>query len=173
MLLKERHMPYWDNWKIVRNQNLICHQELKKKTLVRKRNEFISPTKSFLLPTNEFAPIFWRPSSRFFKDFSFSTFFIFNGNRDRYSEKRIHLTCYSNHLKTPSSAFLITRYILRLGQAAQNEQRPRCPNRKMYLEIRRTDEWLSMTIFIKSTVVDLIKSTRNDCFTLTHTIKNW
>ena len=44
-------------------------------------------------------------------------------------------------LKTPLSALLISRYILRLGQAAQKQQRPRCPNRKMYLEIRRADEW--------------------------------
>ena len=44
--------------------------------------------------------------------------------------------------KAPSSAFLISRYILRLGQAAQKQQHPRCPNRKMYLEIRRADEWL-------------------------------
>ena len=41
-------------------------------------------------------------------------------------------------LKAPSSAFLISRS----GQAAQKQQRPRCPNRKMYLEIRRADEWL-------------------------------
>ena len=41
-----------------------------------------------------------------------------------------------------SSAFLISRYILRLRQAAQKQKRPRCPNRKMYLEIRRADEWL-------------------------------
>ena len=44
-------------------------------------------------------------------------------------------------LKTPLYALLISRYILRLGQAAQKQQRPRCPNRKMYLEIRRADEW--------------------------------
>ena len=43
-------------------------------------------------------------------------------------------------LKAPSSAFLISRYILRLGQAAQKQQRPRCPNRKMYIEIRRAVE---------------------------------
>ena len=44
--------------------------------------------------------------------------------------------------KAPSSALLISRYILRLGQAAQKQQRPRCPDRKMYLEIRKADEWL-------------------------------
>ena len=44
--------------------------------------------------------------------------------------------------KAPSSAFLLSRYILRLGQAAQKQQRPRCPNLKMYLEIRRADECL-------------------------------
>ena len=41
-----------------------------------------------------------------------------------------------NELKSHSSALLISRYILRL------QQRPRCPNRKMYLKIRRADEWL-------------------------------
>ena len=35
-----------------------------------------------------------------------------------------------------SFALLISRYILQLGQAAQKQQRPLCPNRKMYLEIR-------------------------------------
>ena len=40
-----------------------------------------------------------------------------------------------------SSAPLISRYILRLGQAAQKHQRMRCSNRKMYLEIRGADEW--------------------------------
>ena len=45
-------------------------------------------------------------------------------------------------LKVPSFALLISRYILRLGQAAQKQQRPRCPNPKMYLEIRRADERL-------------------------------
>ena len=49
---------------------------------------------------------------------------------------RVYINC--NILKAPSSAFLISRYILRLGQAAQKKQRPR----KMYLEIRRADEWL-------------------------------
>ena len=51
-------------------------------------------------------------------------------------------------LKAPSSAFLISRYILRLGQAAQKQQGPRCPNPKMYLEIRRVDEF-SIRIQIK------------------------
>ena len=45
-------------------------------------------------------------------------------------------------LKAPSFALLVSRYILRLGQSAQKQQRPRCPNCKMYLEIRRADEWL-------------------------------
>ena len=48
----------------------------------------------------------------------------------------------SSSLKAPSFAFRISRYILRLGQAAQKQQRPRCPNRKMYLEIRGADEGL-------------------------------
>ena len=30
--------------------------------------------------------------------------------------------------------------VLALGQAAQKQQRPRCPNHKMYLEIRSADE---------------------------------
>ena len=29
---------------------------------------------------------------------------------------------------------------MRLGQAAQKQQRQRCPNPKMYLEIRKADE---------------------------------
>ena len=44
--------------------------------------------------------------------------------------------------KATSSVLLISRYILRLGQAAQKQQRPRCPNPKMYLEIRKADERL-------------------------------
>ena len=43
-------------------------------------------------------------------------------------------------LKSPSSAPLLSKYILRLGQSAQKQQRPLCPNRKMYLEIRGADE---------------------------------
>ena len=43
-------------------------------------------------------------------------------------------------LKSPSFVFLISRYILRLGQAAQKQQRPHCSNHKMYLEIREADE---------------------------------
>ena len=39
-------------------------------------------------------------------------------------------------LKSPSSAPLISRYILRLGQAAQNQQYLRYPYCKMYLEIQ-------------------------------------
>ena len=38
--------------------------------------------------------------------------------------------------KRPSSASLIARYILRLGQATQKQQQPRCPN----LDIRGADE---------------------------------
>ena len=45
-------------------------------------------------------------------------------------------------LKAPSFALLISRYILRLGLAAQKQQCPRCPNPKMYLEIRKADERL-------------------------------
>ena len=44
------------------------------------------------------------------------------------------------YLKSPSSASLIPRYILRLGQVAQKQQCPRWPNRKMYLEIKGADE---------------------------------
>ena len=39
-----------------------------------------------------------------------------------------------------SSVLLISRYILRLGQAAQKQHCPRCPNCMMYLEIRGADE---------------------------------
>ena len=35
----------------------------------------------------------------------------------------------------------------RLGQATQKQQRPRCPDRKIYLEIRETDEGLLSLIF--------------------------
>ena len=49
---------------------------------------------------------------------------------------------FEGWIKAPLFAFLISRYILRLGQAAQKQQRPRCPNRKMFLEIRRADESL-------------------------------
>ena len=45
-----------------------------------------------------------------------------------------------NGLESLSSASLISRYILRLMQAAQKHLRPRCPNRKMYLGIRQADE---------------------------------
>ena len=48
----------------------------------------------------------------------------------------------SSSFKAPSSAFLISRCILRLGQAAQKQQRRQCPNPKMYLEIRRANERL-------------------------------
>ena len=36
---------------------------------------------------------------------------------------------------------------MRLGQTAQKQQRPRCPNPKIYLEIRRVDERLLRNIF--------------------------
>ena len=39
------------------------------------------------------------------------------------------------NLKAPSFALLISRYILRLGQAAQKQQRPRFPYQKMNLAI--------------------------------------
>ena len=39
--------------------------------------------------------------------------------------------------KTPSFVFLSSRYILQL---AQKQQRPRCPNCKMYLETIGADE---------------------------------
>ena len=48
----------------------------------------------------------------------------------------------TSNLKASSFALLISRYILRFGQAAQEQQRPCCPNPKMYLEIRRADERL-------------------------------
>ena len=43
--------------------------------------------------------------------------------------------------KRPSSASLIARYILRLGQAAQKQQQPRCPN----LDIRERSRRRSLT----------------------------
>ena len=43
-------------------------------------------------------------------------------------------------LKGHSSAFLISRYILRLGQGGRCCFCAACPNRKMYLEIRNADE---------------------------------
>ena len=51
------------------------------------------------------------------------------------------LTQYSK-LKSHSSALLISRYILRLGQLGRCCFRAACPNRKMYLEIRSPDEGL-------------------------------
>ena len=48
----------------------------------------------------------------------------------------------STRLKAPLFALLISRYILRLGQAAQKLLRPRCSNPKMFLEIRWADERL-------------------------------
>ena len=54
----------------------------------------------------------------------------------------INIPVNRKNLKAPSSALLISRYILRLGQAAQKQQCPCCPNPKMYLEIRRADERL-------------------------------
>ena len=44
--------------------------------------------------------------------------------------------------KALSSASLISRYFLRLGQAEHKQQRPRCPNRRMYYEIRGANEGL-------------------------------
>ena len=43
-------------------------------------------------------------------------------------------------LKAPSSAFLISRYILRLGQRGRCCFCAACPNCKMYLEIRSANE---------------------------------
>ena len=43
-------------------------------------------------------------------------------------------------LKSHSSAFLISRYILRLGQRRRCCFCAACPNPKMYLEIRSADE---------------------------------
>ena len=43
--------------------------------------------------------------------------------------------------KALSSASLISRYFLRLGQYGRCCFCAACPNRKMYLEIRRADEW--------------------------------
>ena len=62
--------------------------------------------------------------------------------RNMRSVVRAKLHAYSARLKAPSSEFIISRYILQLGQAAQKQQRPHCPNPKMYLEIRRADERL-------------------------------
>ena len=42
--------------------------------------------------------------------------------------------------KAPSSAFLISRYVLRLGQRGRCCFSAACLNRKMYLGIRNTDE---------------------------------
>ena len=59
-------------------------------------------------------------------------------------------------------ALLISRYILRLGQAAQKQQRPRCPNSKMYLEIRRADRRLfkviSFQLALKNFSANLVKT---------------
>ena len=49
-------------------------------------------------------------------------------------------TCICRALKSPSSTLLILRYILQLGQVAQKQQRPLCPNSKMHLVIRGADE---------------------------------
>ena len=46
------------------------------------------------------------------------------------------------NLKSPSSALLISRYILRLEQRGRCCFCAACPNRKMYLEIRKADEGL-------------------------------
>ena len=45
-----------------------------------------------------------------------------------------------SRLKPPSSASLISRYILRLGQRGRCCFFAACPNRKMYLETREADE---------------------------------
>ena len=51
-----------------------------------------------------------------------------------------HRAFFLFNLKSSSSAPVISRYILRLGQTAQQQLRPRCHNCKMYLEIREADE---------------------------------
>ena len=52
---------------------------------------------------------------------------------DRYQLKSQHCTV-ENVLKSYSSALLISRYILRLGQRGRCCFCAACPNRKMYLE---------------------------------------
>ena len=42
----------------------------------------------------------------------------------------------------------MSRYVLRLGQAAQKQQRPRRPNRKLYLEIKEAEEWALSNKFL-------------------------
>ena len=75
-------------------------------------------------------------------------------------------------LKSPSSAPLLSKYILRLGQSAQKQQRPLCPNRKMYLEIREADEG-ALTIIQKwkhalqiqiSLVILLVMYMKSKCY---------
>ena len=60
------------------------------------------------------------------------------------------------NLKVPSFALLFSRYIFRLGQTAQKQQRPRCPNLKMYLEIRRADERLLNVSRVKLKCISLL-----------------
>ena len=50
--------------------------------------------------------------------------------------------CISLIMVVLSSAHLISRYILQLGQRGRCCFCDACPNRKMYLEIRRADEGL-------------------------------
>ena len=55
------------------------------------------------------------------------------------------MQCFGARLGTyamPKFSYVLLISILRLGQAAQKQQRPRCPNPKMYFEIRRVDERL-------------------------------
>ena len=72
-----------------------------------------------------------------------------------FSHLHLHLNLFIFHdvgLKASSFALLISRSILRLGQAAQKQQRPRCPKPKMYLEIRRADERLFNSLILLSLV---------------------
>ena len=81
-----------------------------------------------------------KKNQMFFADFAKKTAFYRHLKNSNFT--RGHLSIFW-WVKAPSSALLISRCILQLGQAAQKQQRPRCPHRKMYLEIRRADEWLS------------------------------
>ena len=65
-----------------------------------------------------------------------------SNQRHQFKQDNIQYITYDDRFKAPLFALLISRYILRLGQAAQKQHRPRSPNPKMYLEIRRTDERL-------------------------------
>ena len=59
--------------------------------------------------------------------------------------------------KRPSSAPLISRHIMRLGQAAVKQQRPRCPNRKMYLETKEADEG-TLCMYFGNSVFSIVTS---------------